>query len=157
MKHIKLFEQYVRNNKIASKVYHVSTSPIVKVGSDPMWFALEKSHSDDGWFKNSERQGNAFQYEAVISGKIAYVGDADVSEIFYNVNEDVNDWIFDILANPTSDEVMKLKGTKALISAGYAGIVYPDYDPRDFQKDLDALIVFNPKKTVKNFKLIKQS
>jgi len=52
---------------------------------------------------------------------------------------------------------MKLEGTKLLIKNGFVGAVYVDYDPRDFQQDLDALIIFNAKKSVKGWKLVKSN
>ena len=158
MKHLFLFEEYVRNNKIGGKVYHVSYDPIDKLNSRPMWFALEKSHSDDGWFKNSveDGRGNVYQYSASISGKIGTIDDEEVVEVFNSIGEDRWDWVADITSNPDADWVMSMEGTRALIKAGYVGLVYPDYDPRDFQYNLDALVVFNGKKSVKNWKLINQ-
>lgn len=158
MKHLFLFEQYIRNNKIGGKVYHVSYDPINRLNNRPMWFALEKSHSDDGWFKNSveDDRGNVYQYSASISGKIGEIDDEEVVEVFNSIGEDRWDWVADITSNPDADWVMSMDGTRALIKAGYAGLVYPDYDPRDFQYNLDALVVFNGKKSVKNWKLINQ-
>jgi len=158
MKHLFLFEDYIRNNKISDKVYHVSYEPINKLNNRPMWFALEKPHSDDGWFKNSveDGRGNVYQYSANITGKIGEIDDEEVIAIFDNVGEDRWDWVADITSNPDAKWVMSMKGTRALIKAGYAGLVYPDYDPRDFQYNLDALVVFNGSKSVKNWKLINE-
>ena len=159
MKHLFLFEEYIRNNKISGKVYHVSYGPINKLNNRPMWFALEKSHSDDGWFKNSVEDGrdDVYQYSASVSGRIGEINDAEVVEIFNSIDEDRWDWVADITSNPDAEWVMSMKGTRALIKAGYAGLVYPDYDPRDFNYELDALLVFNGAKSVKNWKLVKQS
>lgn len=159
MKHLFLFEEYIRNNKISGKVYHVSYGPINKLNNRPMWFALEKEHSDDGWFKNSIEDGrdDVYQYSASISGRIGEINDAEVVEIFNSIDEDRWDWVADITSNPDAEWVMSMKGTRALIKAGYAGLVYPDYDPRDFNYELDALLVFNGAKSVKNWKLVKQS
>lgn len=157
MKHLFLFEEYIRNNKIGGKVYHVSYEPIDKLNDRPMWFALEKSHSDDGWFKNAiDDRGGAYQYSASIFGKIGTIDDEEVVEVFNSIGEDRWDWVADITSNPDADWVMSMDGTRALIKAGYVGLVYPDYDPRDFQYNLDALVVFNGKKSVKNWKLINQ-
>lgn len=161
MKFVKLFEQflneskYLKSGKLKSKVYHVSKLKIEKLGNTPIWFALEKSHSDDGWYKNALEEGDAFQYEASISGNIADAESSEVAQVFDEIGEDVFDWIAEIVGNPNATEVMFLKGTKALIKAGYDGIVYSDYDPRDWDADLDALLIFNGAKSVKNFKQIK--
>jgi hypothetical protein len=50
---------------------------------------------------------------------------------------------------------MSLDGTKLLMNNGYSGIIYPDYDPSDSNEDIDTLIIFNPRKTVTGFRLIK--
>lgn len=159
MKHLFLFEDYIRNNKISGKVYHVSYDPINKLNSRPMWFALEKSHSDDGWFKNSVEavRGTVHQYSANISGKVGDINDEEVVDVFNTIGEDRWEWTAEITANPDAETVMSMEGTRALIKAGYVGLIYPDYDPRDFNYDLDALIVFNGAKSVKNWKLVKHS
>ena len=164
MKHIKLYEefvgensQYIANGKLKGKVYHSSGVEITKLTKDPMWFALEKEHSDAGWFQNMiDDAGAAFQYEASVVGKIGDINDPDVIELFNKIGEDAMDWGTEIVGNPSATDVMQLKGTRALIKAGYSGIIYLDYDPRDFQADLEALLVFNPAKDVKNFKLIRK-
>jgi hypothetical protein len=35
-------------------------------------------------------------------------------------------------------------------------VIYTDYDPRDWDYDLEALIVFNPLRDVKNFRLVRK-
>lgn len=164
MRHIKLFKefineqsQYIKNNQIKNNIYHATGSEISRLTKDPMWFALEKSHSDDGWFLNTINDtGKSFQYEATVTGKIGDISDLAVEKVFEEIGEDAVDWAIEIVGNPSAREVMNLPGTKALIKAGYDGIVYLDYDPRNFDDDLRALIVFNPAKSIKNFKLIKK-
>ena len=148
---------YLSSGKLSKKVYHTSGTEINSLGITPMWFALEKNHSDDGWFQNMlDDTGEAYQYEAQISGKIADLEDPEVAELFKEIEEDPRDWEIEIVSNPTSEQVMELEGTKALIDAGYAGVIYTDYDPRDWDYDLEALIVFNPLRDVKNFRLVRK-
>lgn len=168
MKHIKPFEQfinelldyslYLKDRNVKGKVYHVSRIEINKLTNQPMWFALEKTHSTKGWFKNiiDENGKEAYQYEADIVGKIADINDPVIKKIFSEISENPLDWQSEIIGNPSPNEVMKLKGTIALIKAGWDGLIYSDYDPRNWSDELDALIIFNPLKTVKNFKLIKK-
>jgi hypothetical protein len=135
--------------------YHVSSQRVRKLENNPLWFALEKSHSDEGWLANTlDSLGQAFQYEALIEGKIGRLDDPNVLEIFNRIGEDPNEWQEEIVGNPSADDVIDLRGTQELIRAGYAGIIYLDYDPRDFSKDLDALLVFRPLESIKRFKLI---
>lgn len=163
MKHIKLFEQfitekYLSGNTVKGLVYHASSVDIKRLTADPMWFALEKSHSDKGWFSNiiDDGRDEAYQYEGKIQGKICDVTDEKIEMLFQNNGLDVEDWVIDIVSNPYAAEVMKLEGTQFLIKNGFVGAIYSDYDPRDFQADLEALIIFNPLKSVKGWKLIKK-
>ena len=162
MKHIKLFEQfinesYLNGTTVKSKVYHVSRVEIKRFENKPLWFALEKEHSTDGWYNNTiEDRGEAFQYEAKIKGKIGTLDNPEIVEIFNKLGTDPMDWETDLLQNPTPEEVLATQETKALIEAGWDGIIYYDYDPRDWNSDLEALIVFDPTKSVKGWKLIKR-
>lgn len=165
MKHIKLFEQfvneenyqspYIKNEKVTGKVYHVAGEPIRALNTRPMWFALEKEHSDDGWYANMIENGGAYQYSAKISGNICDVFEDRIQKLFQDNGLDVDEWMNEIVGNPSAEIVMGLDGTKLLIKNGFAGAIYSDYDPRDFQEDLDALIIFNAKKSVKSWKLEK--
>lgn len=163
MKHIKLFEQfinekYLSGNTVKGPVYHAASVEIKRLTSNPMWFALERSHSDKGWFSNiiDDGRDEAYQYEGKISGKVGNLSDPGVEMVFDEIGEDPYDYADELVGNPTAKEVMNLKATKALMQAGYVGLIYFDYDPRDFQADLEALIVFNPLKSVKGWKLVKK-
>lgn len=163
MKHIKEFKQlilerYLSGNKLKGMVYHAAGVPISKLNSNPMWFALEKTHSDKGWFTNIIDNGSdeAYQYGGKVVGKVGDLDNDDVIEVLNSVGVDPYDWSTAMVMNPSAKEVLQNKGTKALMKAGYAGIIYYDYDPRDFQADLQAIIVFNPLKSIKGWKLTKQ-
>ena len=165
MKYIKLFEQfvneenyqspYIKNEKVTGKVYHVAGEPIKALNTRPMWFALEKEHSDDGWYVNMIENGGANQYSAKIIGKICDVFEDRIQKLFQDNGLDADEWVNEIVGNPSAEIVMGLDGTKLLIKNGFAGAIYSDYDPRDFQEALDALIIFNAKKSVKSWKLEK--
>ena len=155
----KLFEETGYFDSLSNElvVYHVSSKQIDQLDNRPLWFALEKSHSDDGWLANTlDAAGQAFQYRAVVIGRFANLEDPEVLEIFDRVGEDPGDWLDWIVSNPSPEEVFGLAGTRALIEEGYAGAVYPDYDPRDWSQDLLALLVFDPSKWVKEWRLISQ-
>ena len=153
-----ILENYLSGYKLKGKVYHAAYEPINKLNTNPMWFALEKSHSDKGWFANIIDNGSdeAYQYEGKVVGKVGDLDDSDIQEIFKSIGVEPFDWSTDMVGNPDAKQVLQNKGTKALIKAGYVGIIYYDYDPRDFQADLEAIILFNPAKSVKGWKLIKQ-
>jgi len=146
---------YIKNEKVTGKVYHVAGEPIKALNNRPMWFALEKEHSDDGWYANMIENGGAYQYSAKISGKICDVFEDRIQKLFQDNGLDTGEWETEIVSNPSAEEVMKLEGTKLLIKNGFVGAIYVDYDPRDFQEDLDALIIFDAKKSIKGWKLEK--
>ena len=146
-----MFGEEVKVNKI----YHTSGVK-TKGQSTPMWFALELKHALDGWLPNRvEDGGQGFVYETKPKGNIAQEDDPKVKKLFKDAKEDLDDYTVDLVENPTAKEVLAMKGTKLLMDNGYSGLVYSDYDPRDFQKDLPAIIIFNPKKNSSPFKLIK--
>ena len=154
LKYLSLFESFIAGPLVkrysgftGCPVWHVSNSPIDQVDqTKPMWFALEYDHSLKGWYENSiQDSGSAYLYEAFISGKIAIQGDPAIDELFDAEGLDiVDDYIVEVIVqNPTADEVEESAGTQLLKAAGYVGLIYYDYDPRDFEKDLEALIIFN--------------
>lgn len=149
-----LCEQAIKSGK---ELYHSSVEPISSLKHEPIWFALEKNHAIDGWFKNSlEDNGTAFLYSATLDREISHIKDRHIIKIFEKIDEDPTEWVDMIIGNPSTKEVYAHPATKALIAAGHIGLVYSDYDPRDFQKDLDALIVFDAAAHIKNWKLIKE-
>ena len=154
MKHIKLFENFIESD-LSSKysnfsggpIWHVSSVPIEQLlPNQPLWFALEYDHSLAGWYQNSlDENGSAYLYEAQVSGKLAVQDDPQVTELFEKAGLSIeDDYIVEVLVqNPTAEEVLEADGTKLLQSAGYTGLIYYDYDPRDFNNDLEAIIVFD--------------
>lgn len=155
MKHIKLFESFIESglpdkysNFSGGPIWHVSSVQITELlPNQPLWFALEYDHSLAGWYQNSlDENGSAYLYEARVSGKIAVQGDPQVTELFEQAGLSLeDDYVVDVLVqNPTAEEVLESDGTKLLQSAGYTGLIYYDYDPRDFNNDLEAIIVFDP-------------
>jgi hypothetical protein len=152
---IELVEEAVKARSI---VYHISAEAISSLAHKPLWFALEKNHAINGWFKNSlEDNGTAFLYSATLDRAVSHIDDDDIIELFEKIDEDPTEWVEMIVSNPTSKEVYEHAATKALVKAGHIGLVYSDYDPRDFQEDLDALVVFDAAAHVKNWKLIKKA
>jgi hypothetical protein len=146
-----LSEQTIRAGK---KFYHSSVEPIKVLEHKPLWFALNLKDAS-GWFANAAEEGSAYLYEATFAKPILHIDDYNVIEIFEELGEDPYDWVDMIVGNPTSKEVLSDKATKALIADGHIGLVYPDYDPRDSQSDLDACIIFDAKSSIKTWKLIK--
>ena len=150
---VELAEAKVRVNKI----YHTSyrkTRPF----SNPMWFAVNIKHAVDGWYVNAiDDHDSGFIYETKPKGDLAQEDDAKVKKLFKDAKLDMSDYIVELVENPTPKEVLAMKETQLLIDNGYSGFVYSDYDPRDFDRDAPALLMFDAKKDTAPWKLIKDS
>ena len=104
-------------------------------------------HAIDGWAKNTDYDhGSSYVYEIVLQHTYS-------AKIVKNLlGPKYNDYISDMLSNPTEKEILSHVGTKKLLAVGVYAFIMTDYDPRDFQNDLDSVFVLNPDKTVTKFK-----
>lgn len=152
-----LFESNDDGGFIPNKVYHNSPVIINILGESPMWFSLDLEHGKEYYNNMIFDRGESYLYEGIIKDQIPHIYSDTVSNLFSDKGIDTEDWIADIVGNPDEEEVMSLEGTKLLIENGYSGIVHPDYDPFDPDNDIDTLLIFNPRKTVTGFRLIKSS
>ena len=137
----------INENLQDMNLWHVSKSKITSLRKTPMFFALEKSHSI-GWYKSALNDGadTAYMYKATLKPNAVIVTYKELKQILSLPND--NDYIEMLVSNPSSSEILSNKITKAAIKNGIDGITYLDYDPRDFSKDLEAVILFNPKKSL---------
>lgn len=120
-----------------------------------MFFALEKEHGE-GWFDSIlENQGTAYLYEADINCNIADLKHKNIISLFEENNIDIFDYEMGLVENPSAEIILSEDGTNLLLQNGYEGCILNDYDPRDFQKDLESLLIFKPSNCIKNFKLLK--
>jgi len=148
-----------------NKIYHASSKKISRPSTHPMFFALALEHSKsdnfEGWYYNLiQNDGQAYLYEAQVGNKnkVAKYDDRKIQQLFTEAGIDLEEvYINMLLANPSGKEIQNDPGTKLLQKNGYIGIQYLDYDPRDFSKDLEALIIFNPSRDTRGFKLISAS
>jgi shikimate kinase len=158
-----MFGEEVLNEATKFKnLYHSSTEKINRPSNKPMFFAIDIQHAagDDskGWYHNMIASGEtAYVYEAKPKGKIAAYDDKKVQKMFEDNKVDFEEYVFELVANPSQSEILKMEGTKLLEKNKYIGLQYFDYDPRDFSKDLEAVVIFNPAKNTSGFKKIKAS
>lgn len=152
-----LFENSNDGGFIPNKVYHNSPVIIDNLGESPMWFSLDIKYGEEYFNNRIFDSGESYLYEGIVRCRIPHIYSDTISNLFSDSGIDVEDWIANIVGNPESDEVLSLDGTILLIENGYQGIVHPDYDPFDTNNDVDTLLIFNPNKTVKDFRLIKSS
>jgi hypothetical protein len=152
-----LFESTDDGGFIPNNVYHNSPVAINILGESPMWFSLDLEHGNEYYNNMIFDRGESYLYEGVVRDTIPHIYSDVISNLFSDNGIDTEDWIGSIVGNPDEEEVMSLDGTKILMENNYSGIVYPDYDPFDPSDDVDTLLIFNPKKTVSGFRLIKSS
>ena len=143
-------------------LYHSSYKKISRPDNRPMFFALDFKHAASdaltGWYYNNvQDRGSAYLYETKPKGKIAAYDDSKIKQLFKDNNVDMEKYIFALLANPTAKEIQKMEGTKLLESNKFSGFQYEDYDGRDFSKDLEAIIIFNPARNLSGWKLVKST
>ena len=151
---MKTFKEYL-TEAAQIKIYHTSKNKISSLKSDPMWFAIKLSHAVKGWHKNNKDEGlNSFVYETTLNGKIAKAKSKVIQNLFIKNDVDLEDYVIELVGNPSAAEVKNMDGTKLLIKNGYDGIQYDDYDPRDFSNDLAAILLFNPKKSSRGWDIV---
>lgn len=155
----KLEKIYLENVKV-SNLFHVSKNKIKVLGSMPMYFAPQKKVSL-GWYKiiKDDNYDTAFMYKATVRpGAVILTSDEIVEEL--NISQsDIKEYLNMLLSNPTAREILSDEITKLAIDRGIDGIKYSDYDPYNLNlgKYSDAVLIFNPKKSIQKFSLEKYS
>lgn len=155
----KLEKIYLENVKV-SNLFHVSKNKIKVLGSMPMYFAPQKKVSL-GWYKivKDDNYDTAFMYKATVRpGAVILTSDEMVEEL--NISQsDIKEYLNMLLSNPTSREILSDEITKLAIDRGIDGIKYSDYDPYNLNSGSysDAVLIFNPKKSIQKFSLEKYS
>lgn len=155
----KLEKIYLENVKV-SNLFHVSKNKIKVLGSMPMYFAPQKKISL-GWYKivKDDNYDTAFMYKATVRpGAVILTSDEMVEEL--NISQsDIKEYLNMLLSNPTAREILSDEITKLAIDRGIDGIKYSDYDPYNLNsgKYSDAVLIFNPKKSIQKFSLEKYS
>jgi hypothetical protein len=150
-----------RNDKVIAKdlvnrtLFHTSSKEFDIMNTNkPAWFAVKESHAAEGWGKNITSEGGLpYIYKADFKGNLIKRKEAQI--LFKKNNIDFDDYEASLTENPTSKKVLNMKGTQLLKREGFDGLEYLDYDPRNFQKDLKAIIVFEPSKSISSSKRIK--
>lgn len=155
----KLEKIYLENVKV-SNLYHVSKNKIKVLGSMPMYFAPQKKVSL-GWYKivKDDNYDTAFMYKATVRpGAVILTSDEMAEEL--NISQsDIKEYLNMLLSNPTSREILSDEITKLAIDRGIDGIKYSDYDPYNLNSGSysDAVLIFNPKKSIQKLSLEKYS
>lgn len=151
MSKFKEYLEMVANKQTkANIIYHVSIKKITSLNSNPMWFS------------NSLDKANAYYKNHIEDGKTAFLYSAKLNNAniwsFKQLKEELNkkkinveNFLAVLTSNPDSREIKQL--TKDLNCDGFYHL---DYDPEDFSKDIETLLILNPKKSISDFKLIEK-
>jgi len=137
-------------NRSQVKLYHTSRTRISHLRSSPLWFATELEHATEGWAV-SDRGQESFVYEATFTGVMAHENDPAIESLFEMEGVDPDEYIDELTSNPESDTVMNDPATQILVQNGYDGFQHTDYDPRDWDKNLPSVVVFNPAESISSF------
>jgi hypothetical protein len=141
MRHIRSYQELFETES-GRQVYHVSRKPISAIGTTPMFFSLSLRDAL-GFFESALMDGlGAVLYSARISptAKIA----EDPESVLSDRGIDPDAYMAEIVANPSAESIMSLEGTEMLLSLGFAGMIYPEYDMFDTDEDTEALLIFRP-------------
>lgn len=156
---VKLEKIYLENVKV-SNLFHVSKNKIKVLGSMPMYFAPQKKISL-GWYKivKDDNYDTAFMYKATVRPGTVILTPDEIAEELNISQSDIKEYLNMLLSNPTSREILSDEITKLAIDRGIDGIKYSDYDPYNLNsgKYSDAVLLFNPKKSIQKFSLEKYS
>ena len=153
----KLEKIYLENVKV-SNLFHVSKNKIKVLGSMPMYFAPQKKISL-GWYKivKDDNYDTAFMYKATVRPAAVILTSDEMAEELNISQSDIKEYLNMLLSNPTAREILSDEITKLAIDRGIDGIKYSDYDPYNLNsgKYSDAVLIFNPKKSIQKFSLEK--
>ena len=141
MRHIRSYQELFETES-GRQVYHVSRKPISAIGTTPMFFSLSLRDAL-GFFESALMDGlGAVLYSARISptAKIA----EDPESVLSDSGIDADAYMAEIAANPSAESIMSLEGTEMLLSLGFSGMIYPEYDMFDTDEDTEALLIFRP-------------
>lgn len=148
-----LEELTVNEMRSDRRMFHTSNAEIGEIRPSPMWFAVEEDHARDGWYKNAvDDDIPARMYQVSFEGNLADVDDFDVKKLFEKSDIDLSDYVADMTSNPSMEEIIEHEGTKLLLENSYDAIEHMDYDPRNFDKDLPSVLVFDPKQHTTRWK-----
>jgi len=109
---------------------------------------LKQFKSAPAWFTTKQELGEAFEsshlFKAKISGKILSLKEA--KQLSKKLDLDWQDVADELTSNPTKEETEKL--IKPFLP--YCdGFFHRDFDPRDDQRDIEVVLVFNASKNAK--------
>ncbi|HZJ68857.1 MAG TPA: hypothetical protein VFD28_02485 [Candidatus Eisenbacteria bacterium] len=131
-------------------LYHTSIKKISNIKKSPLFFT-DKIELAKAWYQNAvEEHRKAYAYSFKFNGKIL---SRNQIKTFCQKNKiDYYELVAELVGNPEPDEIINISGIKE-ISKICDGFVLMDYDPRDFQKDAESILILNTK-TLKNQKLV---
>lgn len=153
-KRIAKLEHILLENVKVSDLFHVSKVRITTLNTTPMYFALSK-HDSLGWYEiiKDENYGVALMYKATVRQSAVILTSDEFAKELNISKHDADEYLYMLLANPTSREILSDKITQLAMDSGIDGIKYSDVNPNNLDEDADAILIFNPKKSIQTFSL----
>ena len=124
--------------------WHVSPNPVRNFTNDPAWFTPSEELATAYYNNIKEDYGRAHVYEVIISGNILSL--EEIESLSEKFDIDFYDLSADLTANPSLEEIHELVSP---FRDKCDGFIVSDYDPRNPQRDVESILVFNPEKNVK--------
>lgn len=137
--------KFVNESSSGMVAWHVSIYPLEKFKPTAAWFTPSEELAQY-YYKNIKADySKAYTYKVEIRGNILSFD--KLEEICDELEIDVYDLVADLTANPSVKEIEYL--TKDIReNCNCDGFYINDYDPRDTNKDVESILVFNPEKNV---------
>lgn len=139
MKYIKTYESLTSEKSLI--VYHNSPTKINTLIKRPIWAALDLKEGICYYQNMIEQSGESYLYELKIVGNFFNDG---LEMLLGEKGIDYYDFLSDLTANPSAEEILDMDAVKLLINMGYNGLVHEDYHPCDHSKDTDVILIFDP-------------
>lgn len=126
------------------KAFHTSVDPIKKLKSGSAMWVTEDKKLADAYHENIKFDTDtAHTYEVTAKGK--FLSSEQFSEELEKLGVDEADLVAELVSNPR--DILKNDVVKQLATR-FDGVRHREYDPRDNQKDVESLLVFNPAKSL---------
>jgi len=133
------------------KVWHSTGFETPHLLDQPIWFATKLETSIDVWSTNIRiHSGESFVYEAEIEFEF------DNDDLVYHLlgKNNADTYFNQLVANASSKDIIDLESTKILTKYGVNALHVQDYDPVNFDKNEDSIIVLKPLYIIKSWNLI---
>lgn len=142
------------NENIGEKItlYHTSGTKKLTLKDNPMWFTDNISCAEAYHEDRIMNDFKSYTYKCVFQGII--IPNKEIHDYFKDTKHDYEDLETDLIENPSNTERKKIVKILKQHLPECDAIYQQDYDPRNPQKMIETIFVFNPMLRIKNIELI---